>query len=75
MPSFFLLSCRLITFFNLNFKIYFKQIQTVKGFINGDNDVIDTYVADHYIKDASIRLKNSLEHYLIAPRDHLQSYS
>jgi dynein heavy chain len=51
-------------------------IQTVKGFINNEaNDLIDTSVADHYIKDASAKLKNSLEYYLIEPKEHLQSYS
>jgi hypothetical protein len=46
----------------------------VKGFINGENDVIDTSVADHYIKIAASRLKNSLEHFLIQPKEHLQTY-
>ncbi len=46
----------------------------MKGFINGENDVIDTSVADHYIKIAASRLKNSLEHFLIQPKEHLQTY-
>ncbi|CAF0708408.1 unnamed protein product [Brachionus calyciflorus] len=49
-------------------------IQTVKGFINGENETIDTTIADHFIKDASNRLKSSLEFYMKEPTDHLQSF-
>ena len=55
--------------------LIFEKIQTVKGFINSENELIDTSVADHYIKDASKRLKTALEYYLIEPTNHLQSYS
>jgi hypothetical protein len=48
------------------------KIQTVKGFLNSENEIIDTSVADHYIKQAAQRLKLSLEHFLIEPKNHLQ---
>ena len=54
--------------------LIFEKIQTVKGFINSENELIDTSVADHYIKDASKRLKTALEYYLIEPTNNLQSY-
>lgn len=50
-------------------------IQTVKGFINGENETIDTSVADHYIQDASKILKSCLDYYMIEPKNHLQTYS
>ena len=51
------------------------KIQTVKGFINGENELVDTTIAEHYKNDAYNRLKNCLEFYMIEPKNHLQTYS
>lgn len=51
------------------------KMQTVEGFINSENKHIDTSVAEHYIKDASQRLKVCLEYYMTEPKAHLESYS
>ncbi len=51
------------------------NIQSVRGFINAENEIIETTVAEHFIKRAQDRLTDSLEFYLIEPRKHLQTYS
>lgn len=46
----------------------------MKGFINGDNQFIDTSIDRDNIKHVSDRLTKSLEFYLIEPRNHLKKY-
>ena len=53
----------------LNFKI-----QSVRGFLDGENDLLDTTIADHYIDDAKKRLRESFEYYMEKPKQHLQTY-
>lgn len=52
----------------------FQKIQTIKGFINAENEFIDTQIAEHYIKKAGERLNESLEFYMVEPRVHLETY-
>jgi hypothetical protein len=47
----------------------------VKGFINGENELIDTSLSDHYIKKSYENLTQSLEFYMIEPKQHLDTYS
>lgn len=47
----------------------------MKGFVLGENELLDTSVAEHYIVDAEKRLKKCLEHYMVEPQKHLQTYS
>lgn len=47
----------------------------MKGFVLGENELIDTSVAKHYIDDAEMRLKKCLEHYMVEPQKHLETYS
>ncbi len=54
---------------------YSKQIQTLRGFVEGENEFIDVSVVDHVLKDASKRLKSSLDYFMIEPTNHLQAYS
>lgn len=37
--------------------------------------MIDTSVADHFIKEAFHRLKDYLNYYMVEPKLHLDSYS
>lgn len=57
------------------FCLFSFKMQSIEGFINNENKIIDTSVADHFIKDASQRLKHCLNHYMIEPKIHLESYS
>lgn len=50
------------------------NVQSIKGFINAENEMIDTSVSTDFIKKAGERLKESLEFYMIEPREHLNSY-
>jgi hypothetical protein len=43
--------------------------------VDGENEFIDVSVAEHFLKDASQRLKAGLEYYMKEPTHHLQSYS
>lgn len=56
-------------------KSYIFKMQTIEGFMNNENRYIDTSVAEHFIKEASKRLKVCLEFYMIEPKTHLDSYS
>ena len=50
------------------------SVQSIKGFINAENEIIDTTVSNDSIKKAGERLKESLEFYMIEPRSHLSAY-
>jgi len=50
------------------------SVQSIRGFINAENEFIDTAIPDHYLKKASDRLKESLSYYMIEPRGHLETY-
>ncbi len=50
------------------------NIQSIRGFINAENEFIDTSIPDHYLKKANDRLKESLVYYMIQPREHLETY-
>jgi hypothetical protein len=52
-----------------------EKIPTVKGYLNGVNEFLDTSVADHFVKDAAQRLKSCLDYYMIEPKQHLETYS
>lgn len=56
-------------------KVSLQGVQTVRGFLNGENEFVDTTVAQHYVDDAVNRLKKSYEFYMIQPKEHLKSYS